>query len=49
VKALSKVGGRYWHLKYMQSSKEIKDSEAIELLNNLFQQSVTKEFQPVGN
>lgn len=47
VKALSSVGGRYWHLKYMQSSKAIKDIDAIKLLDSLFKQNMTKEYQPI--
>lgn len=49
IKVLSSVGGRYWHLKYMQSSKEIKDKDAIELLDNLFTQYQTKEYQLFEN
>lgn len=49
VNVLSSVGGRYWHLKYMQSSKAIRDTEAIKLLDNHFKQSMIKAFQPVDN
>lgn len=47
VNVMSAVGGRYWHLKYMQNSKAIKDRDAIELLGNIFKQSVTKGYQPL--
>lgn len=36
IKVLSEVGGEYWALKYLQGSKEIKESEAISLLENEF-------------
>lgn len=48
LNALTSVGGRYWHLKYMQSSKEIKDKEAIELLDNLFKKNKAEEYQALG-
>jgi hypothetical protein len=33
---LSSVGGKYWGVKYTQSSKAIKDQSAIDLLENKF-------------
>lgn len=36
LKDLSKIGGSKWYLKYCQSSKEIKDKEAIDFLSYNF-------------
>ncbi|POI16682.1 hypothetical protein C2145_11410 [Bacillus velezensis] len=36
LKVLAEIGGKYWGAKYMQSSKAIKDKEAISLLNSNF-------------
>ena len=36
LKGLSKIGGSKWYLKYCQSSKEIKDKEAIDFLSKNF-------------
>lgn len=36
VSILSNVGGPYWGVKYMQSSKPIKDDAAVKLLNETF-------------
>ncbi|MGY3839014.1 hypothetical protein ACWNPK_17955 [Bacillus atrophaeus] len=42
LKILNKTGGKHWGVKYMQSSKEIKDKDAILLLNEAFIASSTK-------
>ena len=36
LKVLSKVGGKYWQLKYIQGAKAIVDDEAIRLLETTF-------------
>jgi hypothetical protein len=36
ISQLSEVGGKYWGMKYLQSSKSIKDIPATDLLNKLF-------------
>lgn len=42
---LAEAGGRYWPIKYIQNSKEIKDDLAIELLEKHFTANRTNEFQ----
>ena len=37
ISILSSIGGRSWSLKYVQSSKAIKDNDAIDLLSNQFE------------
>lgn len=41
---LMSIGGQKWYLKYVQSSKVIKDSQVIELLNRLFKNNKSKSF-----
>lgn len=43
ISKLSEVGGPYWGMKYLQSSKPIKDIKAISLLNKLFDENKSKE------
>jgi len=44
LKVLADVGGNAWALKYVQSSKTIKDEKAIEILNDVFNENKTNEF-----
>jgi hypothetical protein len=44
ISQLSYVGGKYWSLKYLQASKQIKDKDAIDLLNNLFSENKSNDF-----
>lgn len=43
ISELSKVGGKYWGMKYLQSSKPIKDQEAVNLLDQLFSNKKAEE------
>lgn len=45
IKFLSKIGGTYWNLKYLQGSKPIKETEAVNLLNKKFETKKTNEPQ----
>lgn len=47
IKALSTIGGRYWHLRYLQGAKEIKDEQAIILLERMFLENKTDHYQPL--
>ncbi len=42
---LAEPGGRYWPIKYIQNSKEIKDDLALELLERHFSTNKTDVFQ----
>jgi len=42
ISILSEVGGKYWGMKYLQSSKPIKDKAASELLDKFFNQNKTE-------
>lgn len=44
ISFLKKSGGNYWALKYVQGAKEIKDGEAIRLLDEAFQLRLTQDF-----
>lgn len=43
---LSSTGGKHWSIKYVQSSKPIKDKEACELLHNKFTSNKVEYFIP---
>lgn len=45
IKELSKVGEKYWSLKYIQGAKPIKDEAARELLDREFENRKTSELQ----
>jgi hypothetical protein len=44
LSVLAGVGGKYWSMKYMQSSKAIKDEEAVRILDQQFQENRREEF-----
>lgn len=41
ISVLSKVGGKYWAIKYVQGAKPINDNEVIQLLDNEFKKNKT--------
>ena len=43
---LADIGGPYWGLKYAQGAKSIKDQQAINQLDNLFNQNKIDSFTP---
>ncbi|MFE4571394.1 hypothetical protein [Paenibacillus chitinolyticus] len=44
ISCLSVTGGKHWGLRYVQSSKLIKDEEASKLLDALFHENKTRNF-----
>jgi len=44
---LTEAGGKYWSVKYIQGSKEIKDEKAIELLEKSFNDNKQESFQAI--
>lgn len=49
LKILSEIGGKYWVLKYVQSSKTISDLAVITLLNEKFQSLIQGSFHYFNN
>lgn len=52
LKILAKVGGTHWGLKYLQGSKAIEDEEAIQLLEEIFNDNKSNSpiyFDPIEN
>ncbi|MGC9505429.1 hypothetical protein [Baaleninema sp.] len=45
LKILSKIGGKYWSLKYLQGAKPIKDKEARDLLDRTFNSQIISDFK----
>lgn len=43
ISELSKIGGKYWGIKYIQGSKPITDEEAINFLDNEFLRNKSKD------
>ena len=44
ISILSEAGGKFWSLKYVQGSKPVSDSKAIDILNAVFQKNRTDAF-----
>ncbi len=44
ISILSKAGGKYWGVKYLQGAKPIRDQEAIKLLDDTFQKNKSDKF-----
>ncbi len=48
IKFLSKIGGKYWHLRYLQGAKIIKEEKSIEALAKAFEENIIDEPKYLG-